>query len=163
MSDNHNHKHHNHKHEKHFHFGQYLPLQEYYALVEEALRQFGLEPEKARGDEKGSWLLQKDQTPIWIDVFQNPNEPWGYFQCLAPSFQLPSDTSTQCEIYQKLLEKAHTIFGVALTKYKDWIYVRLIRELTNITIEEIMNIIARVGTFAIEIRKEFGNIGLDKK
>ncbi len=151
--------HHEHEH-SHFHFGHFLPLQQYYDLVEEALAKFGLDPVKARDKEKGSWLLQKEQTPIWIDVFQNKDEPWGYFQCLAPAFQLPEDKNAQCEVYQKLLEKAHTIFGVALTKYKDWIYVRLIRELPNITVEEIMNIIARVGTFAIEIRKEFGHIGL---
>ncbi len=147
-----------HSHE-HQHFGYYLPLTEYYKLVEQALKDFGLEPEKARGEEKGSWLLQKENTPIWIDVFQKPEEPWGYFQCLAPAFQLPEDKNLRAELYEKLLEKAHTIFGVAITKYKDWIYVRLIRELTNITKEEIMNIIARVGTFAIELNKEFGNIG----
>ena len=156
----HGHHHdHGHEHTHGFNFGHYLPLQQYYDLVEQALTNFGLEPEKARGEEKGSWLLQKDGNPIWIDVFQKPQEPWGYFQCLSPAFELPGDEQVRCKIYQALLEKAHTIFGVAITKYKNWIYVRVIRELTNITVEEIMNIIARVGTFALELKKEFGQVG----
>ncbi len=142
-----------------FEFGHYLPLKDYYDLVEQALQNFGLDPAKARGEEKGSWIIQKDNTPIWIDVFKKEKEPWGYFQCLAPAFQLPNDqTQANCKLYEKLLEKAHTIFGVAITKYKDWIYVKVIRELTNITVEEIMNIIARVGTFAIDLGLEFGQV-----
>ncbi len=156
--NNHHHDHHHHGHQ-HLNFGHYLPLQQYYDLVEQALSNFGLDPEKARGEDKGSWLLQKDGNPIWIDVFQRPEEPWGYFQCLSPAFELPDDEQTRCKLYEKLLEKAHTIFGVAITKYKTWIYVRLIRELHNITVEEIMNIIARVGTFALELKKEFGQVG----
>ncbi len=152
--ENNSHHHHHHHEHQHLHFGHYLPLEQYYKLVEDALRGFGLDPEKARGEDKGSWLLQKDGNPIWIDVFQRPEEPWGYFQCLSPAFQLPEDENLRCQLYEKLLEKAHTIFGVSITKYKDWIYVRLIRELTDITVNEIMNIIARVGTFAIELRAE---------
>ncbi len=157
-NDIHDGHHHGHGHQ-HLNFGHYLPLKQYYDLVEQAITNFGLDPVKARGEEKGSWLLQKDNNPIWIDVFQNPQEPWGYFQCLSPAFELPQDNELRCGIYQALLEKAHTIFGVAITKYKDWIYVRLIRELTNITVEEIMNIIARVGTFALDLRREYGQVG----
>ncbi len=129
-------------------------LEYYIKLTEEAISKFGLDPEAARGKEKGQWNLQKGDIPIWIDVFKGENDPWGYFQCMSPAIVLKDGDN--CELYEKLLEKNHSIFSVAITKYQNTIFIKIIRELTNITVEEIMNAVARVSTYAEKVKQEFG-------
>lgn len=48
--------------------------------VENAILQMGLSKEESQADEQGQWILLKDETPIYIDAWEdNQSTPWNYF------------------------------------------------------------------------------------
>ncbi len=125
-----------------------MDLKNYYDLVETVLQELGVNPEETRGNKPGQWDIYKGSAHVMIDVFEMKNG-WAYFQCLAPISKIPSDR--KIEFYEEILEKNHQLFGVAMTKFKDSIYIKTIREVEAIDKTEILAQIKRIGNYADEL------------
>jgi hypothetical protein len=123
-------------------------LQYYYDMVETCIRDLGVDPAICRGEQPGQWSLKKGSASVWIDVWHIESEGRGYFQVLAPVMQVPG-TNVEA-FYQELLELNYTLYGVAFVKFKDWVYVKLIREVDGLEQKEAAATINRVGWYADE-------------
>ena len=122
-------------------------LQKYYDLVENCISALGIELQTARiPDREGEWELTKGSATIWVLVQYLEQNKAAYVQVLAPIVSIPEHNLEK--FYEELLEVNHTFYGVAFTKFKQWIYVKSIREAEGIDQNELFNMITRVGNYA---------------
>ena len=114
-----------------------MKLQDYYQQFEDALLKLGVPAEQARCEEPGQWVLFRDNTEIYVDIWQpdtmtefnyyEAEEPPVIFQVLSPVVALP-DRSRQDEFYSELLQMNFNMFfgsffinlaeNVAAVKYR---------------------------------------------
>jgi hypothetical protein len=132
-----------------------MDLGHYYQMVENCITKLGVDPSICRGQNPGQWDLKRGSASVWIDVFKREEDYYGYFQCMAPVVAIPSNNTK--EFYEEVLEKNHGLYGTAMTKYKDWIYMKTIRELEGIDENEMMAMLNRVGTYADDYDDYFKN------
>ena len=131
-----------------------MELKPYYEMVESCIQDLGIEPDKTRGDKPGQWDLFKGSAHVLIDIFKMDNG-WAYFQCIAPIIKIPS--ARKIEFFEEILEKNHSLFGVAMTKFNDWIYIKVIREVEGLEKTEIAAMIKRIGVYADELDDYYKN------
>lgn len=131
-----------------------MSAQPYYQLVDQAIRTLGVDPELCRGDKPGQWNMQRGSASVWIDMFDIEGQG-GYFQCMAPVSAVPQ--SNKEAFYTEVLELNHKLYGVGLTKYKDYVYIKAIRELEGLDVNEILATLRRVGTYADDYDDYFKN------
>lgn len=129
------------------------PIQHYHNLIEQVLTEYKVDPTSARGDQPGQWNLKLGSASVWVDVFQTKDAQGnltqnGYFQVLAPICEVP--VNNQHLFTKELLEANHGLYGVAFTIYKDWAYIKSIRELMGLDKTEVMSTFDRVGIYADE-------------
>ena len=127
------------------------PIQHYYDLVEEAFREYKIDPATARGQLPGQWNLTLGSASIWVDVFQSKDAqgnlaPYGYLQVLAPVCDMP--VNNQHLFTKELLEINHSLYGVGFTIFKDKAYIKSIRELEGLDKSEIKSTFDRVSIYA---------------
>ena len=132
-----------------------MDLTPYYQMVEECIKELGVDPNLCKGENEGQWDMKKGSANIWIDVFKKEKDFYGYFQCMAPISKIPADNTL--EFYQEVLEKNHSLYGVGMTKFKDWIYIKIIRELEGLDQKEMMASLKRVGGYADDYDDYFKN------
>lgn len=137
-----------------------MDLKIYFNLVDDCIKELGVDPDITRADKQGQWDLYLGSAHVMIDVFEMDNG-WGYFQAIAPICMVPEQRAV--EFYTEVLETNHKLFGVGFTKFKDWIYIKTIRELAGIDKDEILAMLQRVGSYADEYddllkNKYFGDI-----
>lgn len=123
-------------------------LAKYYEIVEEAIRELGVNPVVSRGEKPGQWDLKRGSATIWVDVFYIDKNEAGYFQALSPIVKVPEDGDI--DMFKELLEINHTFYGVAFTLYKDWVYVKAIREVNGLDQSEVLAMLNRIGFYADE-------------
>ena len=127
------------------------PIQHYISLVEEVLSEYKIDPATARGAQPGQWNLKFGSANIWVDVFQskdaqgNPVQ-YGYLQALAAVCEVP--VNNQHIFTKELLEINHTLYGVGFTIFKDFAYIKAIRELQGLDKSEIKSTLDRVSGYA---------------
>lgn len=131
-----------------------MDLTPYYDMVEACIQDFGVDVAQTRGDKPGQWDLYKGSAHVMIDIFKMDNG-WAYFQCLAPIVKIPEDN--KIEFYEEILEKNHQLFGVGMTKFKDWVYIKTIREIEGIDKSEINAQIKRIGNYSDELDDFYKN------
>ncbi len=129
------------------------PIQHYFDLVEQVLVEYKIDPAVARGQQPGQWNLKLGSASVWVDVFQTKDAQGnltqnGYIQVLAPICEVP--VNNQHLFTKELLEANHSLYGVGFTIYKDWAYIKSIRELLGLDKTEIMSTFDRVGIYADE-------------
>jgi len=67
-------------------------LDQYYQIVETAVKSLGVDPEKCRDDkEQGAWALMKGEQEVWLDCWYIEEEERVYFQALSPVLEVPND------------------------------------------------------------------------
>lgn len=115
-------------------------------MIDNIIRSFGVDPAACKSETPGQWNLKKGSAPVWIDVWQVQNEERGYFQVMAPVCQVP--VNNQHLFTKELLEINHTLYGVAFTIFKDWAYIKMIREVDGMDQREAEAMINRVGNYA---------------
>jgi hypothetical protein len=123
-----------------------MELTAYYQMVENCIKELGVDPTICRGENPGQWNLIKGSANVWIDIFKRPEDYFGYFQCMAPVCAIP--TTNVEAFYQEILEINHTLYGVGFTKFKGWVYIKIIRELEGLEEKEIIASFRRIGTYA---------------
>ena len=126
-------------------------IQHYYNLVEEVIRDLGVDPAAARGDQAGQWNMRLGSASVWIDVFQSKDASgnlidYGYMQILAPVCDVPADRAA--EFTMELLQLNHTLYGVGFTVYANKSYIKAIRELEGLDKSEVRATFDRVGIYA---------------
>ncbi|MEN8123328.1 MAG: YbjN domain-containing protein [Bacteroidota bacterium] len=123
-----------------------MDLQAFYQMVEDNISKLGVDPAVCRGEKAGQWNLKKGSANVWIDVWETEKKDYGYFQCMAPVVEIPTNNTEA--FYREVLEINHNLYGVGMTKYQSWIYVKTIRELAGLDGGEMMAMINRVGNYA---------------
>jgi len=121
-------------------------LEDYYKMVEDCISSFGVNPTECRCENPGQWSLKKGSVDVWVDVWHNEGETFGYFQAMAPICEVPS-INTQ-SFFQEILEINHKLYGVGMTKYENWIYIKVVRELEDLSISEMTAAFNRIGNYA---------------
>lgn len=131
-----------------------MDLQPYYDVVEGCIADLGVNPVDCRGENPGQWNLKKGDTTVWADLWYIEKEDRPYFQVMAPIFQIPADEAVKTRLFGELLEINDTLYGVAFTMYKDWIYIKVIREADGMDKGEALAMLLRVGNYADQHRQE---------
>jgi len=139
-----------------------MDLKPHFEQVERVIKSLGIDPASCRGDKEGQWNLKKGSANVWIDVFYSENNKNTYFQCMSPVSAIPQNNKIQ--FYEEVLEIAHKLYGVGMTKYRDGIYVKAIREVNGLDDSEIVSTLNRIGNYADDYddyfnNKYFGNDG----
>jgi hypothetical protein len=122
-------------------------------MVEQVLTDYKIDPAVARGQQPGQWNLKLGSASVWVDVFQTKDAQGnlmqsGYFQVIAPVCEVP--VNNQQLFTKELLEINHSLYGVAFTVFKEWAYIKSIRELQGLDKTEVMSTFDRVGIYADE-------------
>jgi hypothetical protein len=131
-----------------------MDLQPYFDVVESGIADLGVNPVDCRGENPGQWNLKKGETTVWVDLWHIEKEDRPYFQVMSPIFQIPTDETIKNKIFAELLEINDTLYGVAFTVYKDWIYIKVIREAEGMDKGESLAMLLRVGNYADQHRTE---------
>lgn len=121
-------------------------LQVYYAMVENVILGFGVDPVTCRGDKPGMWKLYKGSAEVWIDIWYIEREQRAYFQAMAPVMAVP--TQNREEFFKELLVLNDQMFGVAFCIYNDWAYIKEIREVEGLGQSEVESTLNRVGIYS---------------
>lgn len=127
------------------------PIQHYYAMFEQVLVEYKVDPVTARGEVPGQWNLKLGSASVWVDIFQSKDangnlQQYGYLQILAPVCDVP--VNNQHLFTKELLEINHQLYGVAFTIFKDKAYIKSIRELQGLDSSEVKSTLDRVGIYA---------------
>ena len=123
-----------------------MDLQKYYNFVEGCINSVGVAPSICRGKKTGQWNLKKGSANVWIDVWETEKKDYGYFQCMSPIVEIPTENTEA--FYREVLEINHKLYGVGMTKFNSWIYIKAIRELEGLDQKEMMATINRVGVYS---------------
>ena len=127
------------------------PIQHYYDLVEEVIRDLKVDPALCRGKQPGQWDMRLGSASVWIDVFQSKDQQgnvlnYGYLQLMAPVCDVP--VNNQHLFTKELLEINHSLYGVAFTIFKEKAYIKSIRELDGLDKSEIRATFDRIGIYS---------------
>ena len=125
-----------------------MNLEQYYQMVENCISKLGVDPATCRGEKPGQWDLKRGSASVWADVFVLDNG-YGYFQCMAPVAKIPANNTLA--FYEEIMEKNHDLFGTGMTKYKDWVYMKTVRELEGLDENEIIATFNRVSGYADDL------------
>lgn len=134
-----------------------MTLNSYYAVVEEAIRQLGINPEEARGKEEGQWDLKKGDLSVWIDLFWSKQNNEAYFQVMAPIMEIPPQVSVQNELFKDLLEINDRLYAVSFSIYNNWVWLKTLREAEGMDPNEAVRLILRVGNYGELYKQELLN------
>lgn len=123
----------------------------YYEMIDSIIRDLGVDPAACRGDQPGQWNLKKGSASVWVDVWQTKDangnlQDYGYLQIMAPIMEVP--VNNQHLFTKELLELNHSLYGVGFTIFKDWAYIKMVRELDGLDKNEAAAMFNRVGNYA---------------
>ena len=131
------------------------PIENYYQLVDSIITKLGVDPSICRGEQPGQWNLKKGSASVWVDVWKLQDQEYGYIQIMAPITEIPVNNR---DIFMtEVLEINHNLYGVGFTKYKEWLYIKAIRELEGLDEDEALAMFNRVGNYADEYDDYFKN------
>ncbi len=120
---------------------------EYYRrLIDESIAKIGLDPETTRGPKPGQWSLRRGTAQIVLDLFQFKKDGPLFFSAMAPIMKTPK--SNLEKLITELLKMNHGMAGVAFSIYGEFIFIRGIREVAGMDVQEAVNLITRVGNSA---------------
>lgn len=143
-----------------------MSLENYYAVVEDAIRLMGVNPEETRCAGKGEWLLQRDDLEIYMDVWQ-PEEvnQWQYYQAENPEpvFQITVPLGTlspenhpQVLFMDMLSLNAQLYYGnFVFNPQENMIAIQFKRLATGLNQREVMEPLNALGYYGIQFREIF--------
>jgi hypothetical protein len=135
-----------------------MNFQTYSELIETALATLGLNPVETRCADEGQWMIFNGETEIYIDLWENEKDnPWLYFesneplfmfQIIAPICLMPEDKSEV--FYEEILHNnLNMLYGsYTINKEQNMLAVKYRRPVTNISQEEIIDLIECIGYYA---------------
>ena len=127
-------------------------LEPYYKIVENCIQRLGVDPALCRGEKPGQWNLKKNNTDVWIDLWYIEREQRPYYQVMAPVIQVPEQN--KAVLFEELLTINDQLYGVAFTLYKDWVYLKVIREVQGMDEDEAFAMLTRIGNYADDYKQK---------
>ena len=121
-------------------------IEHYYGMIDNIIKSFGVDPSACKSENPGQWNLKKGSAPVWVDVWKKQDEDYGYLQIMAPICEVP--VNNQHLFTKELLEINHQLYGVGFTIFKDWAYLKIIRELDGLDESEALAMFNRIGNYA---------------
>ncbi|MCI4669545.1 MAG: YbjN domain-containing protein [Bacteroidia bacterium] len=118
-------------------------------ILEEAIAQLGIQPEETRGERPGTWLLQKGEAKILIELLTTDGKSATLLQISAPLVPWPS--SNQQKVAVELLRKNHQLIDAGYSLFENTIYLRISRETAGLDVIEAIQMIAKMGHYAEEL------------
>lgn len=102
-----------------------MDLQNHYDVLEDALQTLNIDPETARCEGKGQWLIQRGDVELYIDIWQpQEHNQWEYFneddvipifQVVAPVCSIPDNAADLTRFMEELLYVNHHMFYGSFT------------------------------------------------
>jgi hypothetical protein len=129
-----------------------MDIKEYYTLVENSIKALGVDPNVCKGEKEGQYNLKKGGASVWIDIFDSQINSRPYFQVMSPMLQIPQSNTEA--FFQDLLEINYELYSVAMVKFKDWIYLKFVRECEGLSQIEVDTAIDRVGFYSDDFYKK---------
>ena len=106
----------------------------YYKLIDEAIKDLGLNPDETKGEQAGQWNLKKGRFDIMIDVWEQENN--FLFQIVCPLCSLPDDNK---EAFLKhLLERNYGMSSFAYAIMEDSVFLKFTSEANTLTKESLL-------------------------
>lgn len=127
-----------------------MNLEQLTTIVESSIQSFGIDPITSRGQKEGQWDLKKGAAQVWIDIWtfdHKEGDKHHYVQVLSPVLNLDL-VGNQCGLYQECLTINQSLYGVAFSIMKNWLYLRVIREAEGLDISEMAAMLNRVGDYS---------------
>ena len=136
-----------------------MTLLNYYAIVEDALRVVGIEPEEARCANEGEWQLQKGESEIYIDLWvpENVNQ-WQYYvaenpepilQIMVPIGSLQTITNRELLMADLLQLNAQLYYGAFIyNPQQNMVALQYKRLATGINQREVLEPVNALGYYA---------------
>jgi hypothetical protein len=120
-------------------------LNKYYIIVEEGIRQAGVDPELCRSNSEGQWNLKRGNTELWVDLWYVEEENHTYFQVMTPLVSLPDENKEV--FYRELLDLNYQMISACFVTYKDGVYIKITKEAETLSPEELVLCLSRVGYY----------------
>lgn len=136
-----------------------MTLLNYYAIIEDALRVVGIQPEEARCANEGEWQLQKGESEIYIDVWvpESVNQ-WQYYvaenpepilQIMIPIGALQAITNRELLMADLLQLNAQLYYGAFIfNPEQNMVALQFKRLATGINQREVLEPINALGYYA---------------
>lgn len=138
-------------------------IHSYYEMIENCIRSLGVDPVTCRTEKAGAWNLVRGSAKVYIDCWHIEKENRAYFQVMSPVMQVPEGQKE--DFYFDLLSFNDRLYSCAFSIFKDWAWIKMIRECDGLDANEAMAIIQRVGAYADkydDLLKEHYNSNADK-
>lgn len=127
-----------------------LDLSNYYRIVESAIEALGVNPAETRTQKAGQWDLRKGSASVWINIFlSRERDDYGYLQIMSPLMKVPQGDK-RSDFFEELLHLNHQLYSAAFSMHDGWLYLRTIRELEGLSMEEALAMLTRIGVYADE-------------
>jgi hypothetical protein len=126
-------------------------LENYFLIVEDAIKMLEVEPETTRGNEAGQWNLLTGELEVWVDVMPAPETNVHYFQVMTPFCQIPPENADSFML--EILKRNYQMIDSSFTIFNGGIYLRCIKDMIYLDAEQCFVAINRIGYYAIEYKK----------
>ncbi|MBI1183007.1 hypothetical protein GC194_01955 [bacterium] len=128
-------------------------LSPYYFIVDNAMRELGLEPSDTRGDMAGQWNLAYGEVTLNIDMWEVEEQDGKIvFQVQAPLMLVPSKKKEQ-GFYRELCEINYILYGVAFSVVEETVFLKSMRDAGEMRQKDILNMIEYCGYYAEHYQK----------
>lgn len=116
----------------------------YYKMVDDAIRDLGLNPEETRGQQEGQWNLKKGRFDIMVDVWEQ--EQQYIFQVVAPLCGMPDENREA--FMQHLLEKNYGLSSLAYAILNDTVFLKYTTEARSMIKEHVVAVLTKIAFYA---------------
>lgn len=124
-----------------------MSLNETTQLIETSIANLKIDVAAARGAKTGQWSLKIKDASVWIDVFDFQTQPeYYYIQVMSPLCVVPDKKAD--EFAWDLLEINCNLYGCAMCKRDNWIYIVSLRDAKGLDQSEIDALIDRVSFYS---------------
>ncbi len=131
-------------------------MKQYTDIVEQGIREIGLDPDTFRGDLDGEWSIRLGENDLWIDLWEDELSGQVYFQVVAPVFDVAQLMPRV--FYEELLNLNLEMCGVAFCLHGKKVVLKSTRTATGLDVEEVYSILLIMGKYV----KSFSRVLSDK-
>jgi hypothetical protein len=141
-----------------------MQISEAISLFEDSLKHFGLTPEQTRCEQPGEYLISRDKTEIYVDIWQpetasqwqyfDRQEVAGVFQVVAPICKYPDDAALTMFLEELAHLNFHLFFGRFIANGdQKMISIQYKRILEGLNETEIVEPIEAIGYYAENLKE----------
>ena len=131
-------------------------MKKYTDIVEQGIREIGLDPDTFQGDLDGEWSIRLGENDLWIDLWEDELSGQFYFQVVAPVFDVAQLMPRV--FYEELLNLNLEMCGVAFCLHGKKVVLKSTRTATGLDVEEVYSILLIMGKYV----KSFSEVLSDK-